>query len=57
MVSLRVLDSEVLRMAFQFEYFFLIQKGKMMSPHVQAFKVHGFTSDFKFGIGINEYYL
>ena len=60
MVSLRVIDSKVLWMATQFEYFFLIkrQNGECnvrnfrrfffgMSPDVPAFKICIFTSDFK----------
>ena len=60
MAPSRVVDSEVLSMVVQFEYFFLIrQNGECnfinfrqflfgMSPHVPAFKVRIFTSDFKF---------
>ena len=61
MVSSRVVDSKILRMVIQFDFFFLIrrQNGECnvrsfreflfgMSPDVPAFKVHIFTSDFKF---------
>ena len=61
MVSSRVIDSKVFRMAIQFEHFFLIrcQNGKCevtnfrrflfgTSPDVSAFKVRNFTNDFKF---------
>ena len=65
---IKVADSKVLRMAIQFEYFFLIkrQNGECnvrnfrrflfgMSPDIPAFKVCFFTSDVKFSIGVNEY--
>ena len=72
MISSGVLDSKVLRMAIQFEYFFIImiirRNGECnirnfrqflfgMSHDVPAFKVHVFTSDFRFWIGVNEYYV
>ena len=57
MVSSRVVDSKVLRMAIQFDYL-KRQNGECnvrnkrflfgMSPDVPAFKVHVFTSDSKF---------
>ena len=47
MVSSRVIDSKVLRIAIQFEYF-SAKKANIfgMSPDVLAFKVCVFTSDF-----------
>ena len=68
MVSSREVDSTVLRMALQLEYFSdKKENGECnvrhftpflfgMSPDVPAFKVCIFTSDFKFWIGVNEYY-
>ena len=63
MVSSRVLDSKVLRIAIQFQYFFLIrrQNGECnvrnfrrflfgMSLDVPAFKVHVFTRDLNFDL-------
>ena len=68
MVSSRVVDSKVFRMAIQFEYFFLIkrQSGKCsvrhfrrflfdMSPDVQAFKVRILQVTLNFELGGNEY--
>ena len=46
MVS-RVVDSNVLRMVIQFEYFFR-RFLLFMSPEVLAFKVHILPIDFKF---------
>ena len=67
MVSSRVADFKVPRIAIQFEYFsdkrqndecnvrnfrrFLFD----MSPDVPAFTVRIFTTDFKFWIEVNEY--
>ena len=67
MVSLSVVGFKVLKMAIKRGYFFFLIKRQndecdvrnfrrflfVMSPDVPAFKV--LTSDFKFGIGVNEY--
>ena len=70
MVSSRVVDSKVLEMAIQFEYFFFLKRGQDsecnvrnserlilfgMSPDVPAVKVRVFTSDLKFWIGVNDF--
>ena len=68
MASFRGVDSKVLRMTLQINYF-CEEKCKManvmletlerflcgMSPEVPAFKVRVLKSDFKFWIGVNEY--
>ena len=66
LVSSREVDFKVLRMAIQFQYFFMIKRqngecnvrnfGRSLfgKSHVPALKVLVLTNDFKFCIGVNE---